>query len=224
MKTTNQTINLVHKLFFMLLLLVLGLKSASAQNDWKLSTEKEGIKIYTSMLPDSKVKAIKVEANFDATPSQLVALVMDVNTAPDWVYHVKSAKLVKQVSPTELYYYSEVNLPWPVANRDFVAHLTVTQDPGTKVVTIDGPAVTGVVPVKKGIVRIDNSIGKWIITPMGQNQVHVEYSIHVDPGGALPAWLVNIFATDAPMKIFKSLKVQLTKPDYKNTVFAFVKN
>ncbi|MEP6613640.1 MAG: START domain-containing protein [Mucilaginibacter sp.] len=224
MKTINQTINLVTKLVLTSLLLVLGLNSASAQNDWKLSTEKDGIKIYTSILPDSKIKAIKVEANFDTTPSQLVAIVMDVNTAPDWVYHVKSAKLVKQVSPTELYYYSEVSLPWPVANRDFVAHLTVTRDPGTKVVTIDGPAVPGVVPIKKGIVRIDNSIGKWVITPLGQNQVHVEYSIHVDPGGALPAWLVNIFATDAPMKIFKSLKVQLTKPDYKNTVFAFAKN
>ena len=224
MKTTNQTINLVTKLFLMSLLLVLGLNSASAQNDWKLSTEKDGIKIYTGMLPDSKIKAIKVEADFDATPSQLVAIVMDVNTAPDWVYHVKSAKMVKQVSPTELYYYSEVSLPWPVANRDFVAHLTVTQDAGTKVVTIDGPAVPGVVPIKKGIVRIDNSIGKWVITPLGQNQVHVEYSIHVDPGGALPAWLVNIFATDAPMKIFKSLKTQLAKPNYKNTVFAFAKN
>jgi len=224
MKTTNQIINLVNKIFFISLMLVLGLNSASAQNDWKLSTEKDGIKIYTSILPDSKIKAIKVEADFDATPSQLVAIVMDVNTAPDWVYHVKSAKLVKQVSPTELYYYSEVSLPWPVANRDFVAHLTVTQDPGTKVVTIDGPAVPGVIPVKKGIVRIENSIGKWIITPLASNQVHVEYSIHVDPGGALPSWLVNIFATDAPVKIFKSLKVQLTKPDYKNTVFAFVKN
>lgn len=224
MKTKNQSVNLVNKLLLTSLLLVLGLNIASAQNDWKLSAEKDGIKIYTSILPDSKIKAIKVEANFDATPSQLAAIVMDVNTAPDWVYHVKSAKLVKQVSPNELYYYSEVSLPWPVANRDFVAHLTVTQDPGTKVVTIDGPAVPGVVPIKKGIVRIDNSIGKWVITPLGQNQVHVEYSIHVDPGGALPAWLVNIFATDAPMKIFKSLKVQLTKPDYKNTVFAFVKN
>jgi hypothetical protein len=94
MKTTNQTINLVNKIFLMSLLLVLGLSSASAQNDWKLSTEKEGIKIYTSILPDSKIKAIKVEADFDATASQVVALVMDVNTAPDWVYHVKSAKLV----------------------------------------------------------------------------------------------------------------------------------
>ncbi|MDB5006702.1 MAG: hypothetical protein JWQ84_1603 [Mucilaginibacter sp.] len=176
------------------------------------------------MVADSKVKAIKVECDLNATPSQLVAIIMDVNTAPDWVYHVKSAKLIKQISPAELYYYSEVNLPWPAANRDFVAHLTVSQNPDTKVVTIDGPAVPGFVPVKKGIVRIDNSIGKWIITPAGPDQLHVEYSIHVDPGGTLPAWLVNLFATDAPLQIFRSLKTQLQKSAYKNTTLAFVAN
>jgi len=223
MKTTNQIIQSANKAFI-LLLLVLIASSASAQNDWKLSTEKEGIKIYTSMVPDSKVKAIKVECDLNATTSQLVALVMDINTAPDWVYHVKSAKLVKEVSPTELYYYSEVSLPWPAANRDFVAHLIVSQNPDTKVVTIDGPATPGFVPVKKGVVRIENSIGKWIITPLGPNQINVEYSIHVDPGGSLPAWLVNIFATDAPLQIFRNLKMQLKKPAYKNSVLAFVAN
>ena len=224
MKTTAQTIHSLNKVFFIFLLLVLKMSSASAQNNWKLSTEKEGIKIYTSIVPDSKIKAIKVECDLNATPSQLVALIMDVNTAPDWVYHVKSAKLIKQISPAELYYYSEVSLPWPAANRDFVAHLTVSQDPDTKVVTIDGPAVAGLVPIKKGIVRIDNSIGKWIITPLGPDQVNVEYSIHVDPGGALPSWLVNMFATEAPLKIFQSLKMQLQKSAYKNIALAFVEN
>jgi len=224
MKTTAQTIHSVTKVFFIFLFLVLKMNSASGQNNWKLSTEQEGIKIYTSIVPDSKIKAIKVECDLNATPSQLVALVMDVNTAPDWVYHVKSAKLVKQISPAELYYYSEVNLPWPAANRDFVAHLTVSQNPDTKVVTIDGPAIPGLVPIKKGIVRIDNSIGKWVITPLGPDQINVEYSIHVDPGGTLPAWLVNIFATDAPLQIFRSLKKQLQKPAYKNIALAFVEN
>ena len=224
MKTSNQIIYLVHKAFFMLLFFVLGPGAALAQNDWKLTAEKEGIKVYTSIVPDSKVKAIKVVCDLDATISQLVALVMDVTTAPDWVYHVKSAKLIRQVSPWELYYYSEVSLPWPAANRDFVAHLSVSQDPNTKVVTIDGPAVPGFVPEKKGIVRISHSVGKWVITPLGADQINVEYSIHVDPGGALPAWLVNIFATDAPVQIFKNLKAQLQKPVYKNTVFAFAEN
>jgi ribosome-associated toxin RatA of RatAB toxin-antitoxin module len=224
MKTAAQIIQSTNKVFFIFLLLVLKMNPVSAQNNWKLSTDKEGIKIYTSTVTDSKIKAIKVECDLNATPSQLVALVMDVNTAPDWVYHIKSAKLVKQISPAELYYYSEVSLPWPAKNRDFVAHLTVSQNPDTKIVTIDGPAVPGFVPIKRGIVRIDNSIGKWIITPLGPDQLHVEYSIHVDPGGALPAWLVNIFATDAPLQIFRTLKTQLQKPAYKNTTLAFVAN
>lgn len=224
MKTLHQIINLVNKVLFISLLFVLGMNSASAQNNWKLSTEKNGIKVYTSMVPDSKVKAIKVECDLNATPSQLVALVMDVTTAPDWVSHVKSAKLIKQVSPEELYYYTEVSLPWPAQNRDFVAHLIVSQDQNTKVLTIDGPAVPGFVPIKKGIVRIDHSIGKWVITPIGQDQLHVEYSIHVDPGGSLPVWLVNMFGTEAPLQIFKSLKTQLQKPVYKNTTYAFAAN
>jgi hypothetical protein len=224
MKAITQIVNQVNKVFFMSLFMVLAAVSASAQNDWKLSADKEGIKVYTSIVPDSKIKAVKVECDLNTTPSQLVAVVMDINTATDWVYHVKSARLVKQISPSELYYYSEVSLPWPAANRDFVAHLIVSRDPITKVITIDGPAVPGYVPVKKGIVRIDNSFGKWMITPLGGSQVHVQYSIHVDPGGSLPAWLVNIFATDAPLKIFENLKVQLQKPAYKNAAFAFVEN
>ena len=91
-----------------------------------------------------------------------------------------------------------------------------------KVVTINGPAVPGFVPEKEGIVRVNNSTGKWVITPLAQNQIKVEYTIHVDPGGTLPAWLVNMFATQAPMQMFKNLKEQLKKPVSRGTALAFI--
>lgn len=203
------------KKIFIAVLLGIGSLPAFAQTQWQLRTEKDGIKVYSSDVPESKIKAIKVIGEFYATPAQLAAVVMDVNTATDWVYHLKSSTLIKKVSSNEIYYYAEVSLPWPAANRDFVAHLIVTQNPQTRAITIDGPAVPGYVPVKKGLVRIDNSIGKWIITPIGQNQVRVEYSIHVDPGGSLPSWLVNMFADQAPVQIFKNLKNELQKPVYR---------
>lgn len=195
-----------------------------SQKDWKLSKEKENIKIYTSSVPNSNVKAIKVECEFKAKASEFVSLLLDVENSADWVYHTKSAKLIKRVSPAELYYYSEVSVPWPVQNRDFVAHLTVSQHPVTKLVTVDGPAVSGFVPEKKGVVRIAHSIGKWSILPVSGDRIKVEYMLHVDPGGSLPTWLVNLFATDGPLHIFKELKVQLQKPDYKNAELAFIKN
>ncbi len=214
----------MYKMMLMSLLLFLVHVNVFGQGAWKLNVEKEGIKIYTSKVPDSKVKAIKVECEVKATESQLVALLMDVNTSVNWVYHTKSAVLIKQVSPSELYYYSEVSLPWPASNRDFVAHLTVSQNPATKVVMIDGPAVPDMIPVKKGIVRINNSSGKWTITPEGYDQVKVEYTIHVEPGGDIPSWMVNMFATEGPMEIFKKLKLQLEKPAYKNAVVPFIEN
>ena len=212
------------KVILVSLLLVFNINPLFAQGDWQLRSDKEGIRIYTSAVPDSKVKAIKVDAEFDADASHLVALIMDVNSSPAWVYHTKSATVIKQVSPSELYYYSEVNLPWPATNRDFVAHLIVNQNPDTRVITIDGPAVSGIVPVKQGIVRIEHSVGKWVITPAGPDKIKVEYTIHVDPAGSLPSWLVNMFATEGPMKIFKGIRSQLQKPVYRNTQLAFVVN
>jgi len=193
-----------------------------AQDAWKLATEKDGIKVYTLQVPNSKVKAIKVECELNATQSQLVALLLDVNTSAEWVYHTKSCVLIKQVSPAELYYYSQIRMPWPTSDRDFVAHLIVTQNPYTKVVTIDGPAVPGMMPEKKGIVRINNSTGKWTIAPEGFDRVRVEYTLHVEPGGNIPAWMVNMFATEGPLNVFEALKIQMQKPVYKNADLPFI--
>jgi hypothetical protein len=214
----------MYRILLVGLFLILEQANVFGQSTWELNTEKEGIKIYTSHIPNSDVKAVKVECEINATEAQLVALLMDVNASAEWVYHTKSCNLVKQVSPAELYYYSEISLPWPAQNRDFVAHLTVTQNPATKVVTIDGPAVWGMVPEKKGVVRISNSTGKWTITPDGANKIKVNYTLHVEPGGSVPAWMVNMFAAEGPLQMFKMLKQQLQKPVYKNASLPFIQD
>ena len=187
----------------LLSLLFLKLNPLLAQDAWNFSTEKDGIRVYTRLDPGSKIKSLKVECDYDATLTQLVAVLLDVKSCKDWVYGTKSCSLLKQVSPLDLYYYSEVNIPWPVQNRDFVAHIVITQDAATKIVTMDAPAVPGFIPLKKGIVRIEHSSGKWIISPLTRNKIRIEYILKVDPGGALPAWLVNLLASEGPLQSFK---------------------
>jgi hypothetical protein len=196
--------------------------SGHSQDDWKLKTDKDGIAIFTRTFPDSKFKAIKVEVELDATLTQLVAVILDVNTGAEWVYSTKSSTLLKQVSPSELYYYSEVNVPWPAANRDFIAQLKAVQDSHSRVVTIYGPTFPDYLPVKKDIVRVRRSEGKWIISPVAKRKIKVEYTLRVDPGGDLPAWLVNMFATKGPYESFKKLKEQLQKPMYANVRLPFI--
>jgi len=197
---------------------------AFAQTDWKLKNEKDGIKVYVGAVPDSKFKAIKVDCELNTTLSQLVKVLLDIKTCPEWVDHTKSCTLIKQVSPSELYYYSEINIPWPAQNRDFVAHLKVHQNPETKVVTVDGPAVDGFVPEKDGIVRVHSSKGLWILTPVKKGWVKVVYTLQTDPGGAIPAWLVNMLVASGPMKSFQALKLQLKKPGYQHAGLDFIKD
>ncbi|RFZ94604.1 lipid-binding protein [Mucilaginibacter conchicola] len=214
----------MNKRFLLFLTISLFAISAFAQTDWVLKSNTNGIKVYAASVPNSKFKAIRVECTYNATPAQIAAVLLDVNTCTEWVYHTKSIKLLKQPAPNEVYYYSEVSLPWPASNRDFTAHLTATQDAETKVVTVDGPAVNGLVPAHDGVVRVTESTGKWIITPLEGGKSKVEYTLHVNPAGALPAWLVNMFATEGPTKSFEGLRSQLQKPQFRNVSLAFIKN
>jgi hypothetical protein len=208
----------------LLLLLCFRTSPVTAQDKWKFLTEKEGIKVYTKSIPDSKINALKVECTINTTLSALVTLLMDVKAAPQWVYHTKSCVLIQRLSPAELYYYSEVNLPWPLENRDFVAHVKVTQDKATKVVIMEAPAVPGFIAKKKGIVRVDHSVGFWIITPLDKGNVKVEYSLQVNPGGAIPAWAVNLLSSQGPIESFINMRKMLLGNDYRNATLGFIQN
>ncbi len=202
--------------------LLLLLRPVSAQEDWKLKSDKDNIKTYSKKVSDTRINAVKIESVFPGTVSQFVSVLLDVDSYDNWIYNSKSTKLVKQVSAAEMYYYSEVGFPWPTTNRDFVSHVVITQDPRTKVARVSAKNVSGLVPVKPNLVRIEKSSGDWLITPLNKNEVKIEYILQVDPGGDLPAWLINPFASKGLVETFKNLRKQLAKSQYSSARPAFI--
>lgn len=189
---------------------------AWAQKTWKLISEKDGIYVYTQNLENSKFKAVRAVCTVDCGVSRVSYVLMDVSNTKDWVYATKVCKLLKKISPTDIFYYSEVELPWPVSNRDFIIRITLTQDPKTKIARIVAENHPEYVPEKKNVVRIPKSSGNWILTPLGDGRTKVEYIIHVDPGGSVPAWMVNMLADVGPHSSFTKLKKEVKKEKYDN--------
>ncbi len=199
--------------------------SAYSQNlNWKQKSSKDSITIYTAEVPGSRINAIRVVTHVPATLSAIIAVMLDIDATAEWVYSTKSVKVLKQVSPSEVYYYSELSFPWPASNRDFVAHISVVQDPVSRITTLEAINVSDMVPLKPGIVRVSQSIAKWTFTPISKTLVRVEYFLQCDPGGSLPAWLINMFATKGPSESFKKLRTQLQKPVYRYAHFPFIKD
>ena len=195
-----------------------------SQKDWTLKTEKNGIKVYTKSFENSPFKAIKTVCTIDASLTKTTAVLLDIKNTGDWVYSTKSAVVLNQISPTELIYYSEINVPWPASNRDFIVRLKVTQDAKTKAVTLLADNLPNHLPTYKNIVRIPQSYSKWVIEPVNANQVKVEYVLQVDPGGSVPAWLINMFATRGPLESFVGLRSQVKKEKYHNVSLPFIRD
>jgi len=132
-----------------------------AQTSWVLKKDKDAIRIYTRDAENSSFKSVKVTCTIPGTLSQLTALLLDVSAHERWVYNTKSSYLVKQINDNQQIYYSEIDLPWPLANREVVVLMKIVQDPVSKVMQVDIDNAENQIPVKSGTVRVPASSVTW---------------------------------------------------------------
>jgi START domain len=180
--------------------------SLFAQKKWVLRKDKEGIKISTRLSDRSKFNDIKVEMDLPGTIFQLAAILTDVDKYAQWAYSTSKSMLIKKISPNKLVYYSEFNAPWPVMNRDLYAVMEITTDSICHLVKVISIGEQNYQPPKIDLVRIPYSKGLWNITTVSENVIHLIYVLELDPGGSVPACIVNIFSTKAPLETFKNPK------------------
>lgn len=211
------------KLIFLLITVMMPVTVLWSQENWKLKIEKDGIKIYSSHFEDSKIKALKVICTADASLSQLTAVLLNINEQDKWFYHTKST-ILKLVSPTDLYYYAELDFPFPFSNRDFVEHIQLSQNPVTKVVTMEVQNLPDYIPAKKDMIRVTHSQCEWVIKPLSKNLILIEFTLFADPGGSIPVWLVNMMSCYGPLETFKKLKLELQKTEYAFVSLPFIRD
>jgi hypothetical protein len=210
---------------FFILLFIIGFISpqrAFAFDDWHLETNKDGIQVYSRAQAASRFKEIKVQCEMPGTLEQLVALYSDVSNYQNVISNTRSAYLIRKVSETEFFYYLESQMPSTVANRDLVMRLQFAYNERERLLRISTTAVDGVVPCKAGLVRVPFWNGEWQVRAVSANRLQIHYSFLVDPGGTLPAWLVNLIAPVAPYQSFMKLRNSLQLPRYQGKTFAFL--
>jgi len=179
--------------------------SAAGQYNWKLSKDKDGIKVYQSELQHSSYKAIKIECILKGNYDKLIAVLNNVGGQKDWVYHNKTAYIIKQVNAYEFYYYTEASLPWPMSNRDAVVHLKMDRDSLDRFLNIMSVSVPDYISEKSGKVRVTRSTISWKVTMPTTNTISIIYIFEAEPGGSIPAWVANTFADKGPYETFKKL-------------------
>jgi hypothetical protein len=195
-------------LYFCLLYLPTFLP-ASEKNDWTLRREKDGIDIYSRPSDCSKINDIRVDMDLTGTVEQLAAILRDINGYTDWVYATRTARMIRKVSDNEVIYYAEVGTPWPAANRDYYADLKIALNSANHSMNVTSVGMKDFQPEKKDFVRVPMSRGSWNVTTQSTRKIHLQYILQIDPGGSIPAWILNSFVAKAPLETFSNLKKKM---------------
>ena len=200
--------NSIAKILFTLeagLLLTTLSISVNGQNSCQLKKEQDSIKIYSCPSKESRFNAVKVEFEVNTTIDKYLAVALNVNEFSTWHYREVNPRILKKINENELIYHTQVSAPFPVSNRDLILHVKAKKDALTKTSTITIESLANYLPKVEDVVRVPQSFSKMTLQVISESRLKVDYFIQVDPGGQLPAWLVNAFSTQAPYETFRNL-------------------
>lgn len=179
-----------------------------ADTDWELAKDAEGIKVYTREVNGWDIEEFKVISVFNVKRYLIYNAIIDVVKYPDWYPDIIESEVCKKVSDTEFYCYSKLDIPWPSTDRDGECHIKVKHNKEEKTTLIEMNVCEKYKSKQEGYVRMTKGKGFWKLTSKGDGTV-VHYQYLSDPGGSIPAWIINMFIVDNPFNTVKALKLRV---------------
>ncbi len=185
--------------------------------DWVLRHEKGVLKVYTRQNPDSGIQEVRITTRMNTPLAGFLSALSDVSAYQSWVYKCSEARLLETVNEQEFYYYSKTDLPFPVSDRDLVVHSRQWQDENGVIHSISN-ARPDYLPAQKSVVRIRSFRSYWKIQSSGADQVAIDYEIKTNPGGNIPAWIINLGITSGPVKTMEKLAEIIRHERYRDAL------
>lgn len=184
---------------------------AALPSNAKLSLDKNNVKVWTYKDPNNSVLSYKSETIFDYPIEKAVALVLDVEHAPNWAPNITKVQLLNRDDHHgDFTIYMILHFPFPLKDRDMVVRGKIIKDINGNIV-IKNKAITQGVALKSEYVRMTKYEGDWTFQKLGANRVKVTNSGYADPEGSVPASVANMFVEQMPYQMLQKMKAALAQ-------------
>jgi hypothetical protein len=196
---------------------------SQSNNNWQLYKSENGILVYSRKAENTNIKELKTIVYLKTSLNSIVALLNDWDSYPQWNYKCVESKTLKVISETELIHYQMVKIPWPADNQDFIINVKLSQEAKTKVITIKSTNNANYIPPFPDRTRIRELEAKWTLTPLKDGTVEAVYEFFVNPGGLIPAWILNTAVAYGPYETMLNFKEWVKKDKYQKAKNPLVK-
>lgn len=206
----------IKKILSVLLLCVsAAYASPEGSGAWELLMEKNDIRIYRNRVPGSEIDEMKGECILDANLDVVALVMLDVASYPQWVANCIEARKFGCTSATSCLLYFTLGMPWPILDRDVILQSS------TKISLRQGTIIGSVaalpdkiVPEHDRRVRITSMYGTWIFKRLSREKTGATFICWADPGGYIPAIIINIASRDIPYRTLLGLRDMVKREKY----------
>ncbi len=202
--------------------LILLAGAVGAEEPWVKKKEKDGIQIFLRKVPGSGIKEFKgITVMKGVRLASFLAALDDTSSYTRWQHNCSEARLLKKIDLYKRYSYVVTKAPWPVWDRDSVIYSMVSQNPKTRVITVQMTGAPNYLPPEKAKkrIRMPKMRGTWTFAPNGKESVTVIYQLHSESGGTLPDNLANTAVVDIPFYTLQNLSRLVREPKFRDAIF-----
>jgi hypothetical protein len=165
-------------------LLLIGLFASSA---W---AHDDTIRVEMRPVPGSDLKEAHGWAIIAAPLERVLDVLRSVEGYPALMPLTKVAQLIGRQGDTAWYYM--VIEPPIIARRDYCIKMTISHFPDGSARSAWEMAPERCPPPVKGVLRLQQNRGSWDLSPTpDRTACWVHYTGYTEPGGHIPAWIVN---------------------------------
>ena len=193
----------------------------TAQEQWEMIKDKDGIQVYLEEEGIYAFKTFKGTTTIDASIHDFIDTIFDLNSYAEWGHNVKSASLLERKGDTLQIYYSIAKAPFPYKNRDGIYRNRFTWNKEKKELNVSIEVLDDYLEENDKYIRVSGN-GYWKVKVTAKNKLEVTFLMQVDPGGAVPSWLANLFVEDTPFNTLTNIKKNIDQNKANNSFYNFI--
>jgi ribosome-associated toxin RatA of RatAB toxin-antitoxin module len=183
---------------------VLLVSMAWAGNGWETVSDAEGILVERRREPGTTFYEVRASTHSPFPPSVIFATLWKHQEYVEFVPYLKKLEILTQ-SAQEKVIYEQISMPL-VSDRDYTVKITAEHSATNGVIQLHFVAVPDEGPPEHpNYVRVKHIQGGWTLEPTSDGGSDVTYVVASQPGGTIPAWIINAVQKEATPNLLKAM-------------------
>lgn len=190
--------------------------------EWREIADEEGIKVYQREAPGTSFVSFRGIGVVEADIFDVYAVIFDIKNKTSLLSNCLDYQLLQYKGLGNLVVYTRTGAPFIfISDRDSVLETRVSfENEKKRIVATFQKTDDSIFPPLDDAVRTKALKGGWILEAQADGNTRITYEVNADPGGLLPAWLVNLGSRKLPLTTIRNMRGQvLNKEAYARSRF-----